>query len=327
LLRNQELWDARGKSGELHLCVLMSQFKAGRQRRSGRKSAHLAFSSLLAALVLAGCAGSPINLDPGNVNGRDGGGPVPTYPMLMRIGAAAQASHDFANAVGVYRRAAETAPQEPGPLIAAGDALLQMGAVNEAIVSYNQALVRPGDTQGAQVGLAKAFLKTGKPQLALVPLSQALQASPQDAKLLLLLGVLKDLEGLHWEAQAYYRDGLARAPGDPGLTVNLALSLAVSGDYPNAIAVLQPVAMAPTASPQERQTLALIYGLKGNVPEAARLCRIDLDDASVEHNLAYYQTLRGLSREARSQAILSARPGQATLAPGTATPVSGSSYP
>ena len=33
-----------------------------------------------------------------------------------------------------------------------------MSTVNEAIVSYNQALVRPGDTQGAQVVLAKAFL-------------------------------------------------------------------------------------------------------------------------------------------------------------------------
>ena len=162
----------------------MLQSEAGRQRRTGRKSAPLAFSSLFVLLVLAGCAGSPINLDPGGVNGRDGGGPVPSYPMLMRIGAAAQASGDLPSAVGVYRRAAEIAPQEPAPLIAAGDTLLQMGAVNEAIVSYNQALVRPGDTQGAQVGLAKAFLMTGKPQLGLAPLSKALEASPQDPKLL-----------------------------------------------------------------------------------------------------------------------------------------------
>jgi Flp pilus assembly protein TadD len=183
--------------------------------------------------------------------------------------------------------------------------LLKMGAVNEAIVSYNQALVRPGDTQGAQIGLAKAFLKTGKPELALAPLSKALEASPDDPKLLLLLGVTRDMAGQHWEAQSYYRNGLARAPGDPALTLDLALSLALSGDYPNAIAVLQPLAMAPTSSLRERQTLALIYGLRGNVAEAARLGRIDLDDVAVEHNLAYYQTLRELSPEARSRAILS----------------------
>ena len=248
--------------------------------------------------------------------------------MLMRIGAAAQSGGDFPNAVGVYRRAAELAPQEPAPLIAAGNALLQMGAVNEAIVSYNAALVRPGDTNGAQVGLAKAFLRTGKPQLALTPLSKALEESPEDPKLLLLLGVAKDLEEQHQEAQDYYRDGLGRAPGDPALTVNLALSLALSGNYPNAIAVLQPLAMATTGSPHERQTLALIYGLEGNVAEAGRLGRIDLDDTSVEHNLAYYQTLRELSPQARSRAILSVRPSQPVPASAAANPVSvSSSYP
>jgi hypothetical protein len=86
----------------------MPQSEAGRQRRTDRKSVPIAFSSLLA--VLAGCAGSPIYLDPGGVNGRDGGGPVPSYPMLMRIGAAAQASGDLASAVGVYRRAAGSSP-------------------------------------------------------------------------------------------------------------------------------------------------------------------------------------------------------------------------
>src|SRR5271166_4271366 len=268
--------------------------------------------SLLLMFGLAGCAGSPVNLDPLNVNGRDGGGPVPTYPMLMRIGAAAQAGGDLPNAVGVYRRAAEMAPFYAAPLIAAGDALLQMGSVNEAIVSYNAALVRPGDTQGAQIGLAKAFLKTGRPQLAMAPLSRALEQSPDDPKLLLLLGVTRDLAGEHWEAQSYYQNGLARAPGDPALTVNLALSLALSGNYPNAIAVLQPLAVSPSGSPEERQTLSLIYGLNGNTAEAARLARIDLDDASVEHNLAYFQSLRELSPEARTQAILSGSPARAS---------------
>jgi Flp pilus assembly protein TadD len=268
--------------------------------------------SLIAGLALDGCVASPVNLDPLSVSGRDGGGPVPTYPMLMRIGAAAQSGGDLPNALGVYRRAAEMAPQDPAPLIAAGDVLLQMGSVNEAIVSYNAALVRPGDTQGAEAGLAKAFLKTGKPELALAPLSKALEERPDDPKLLLLLGVTKDLAERHGEAQAYYHAGLVRAPGDPALTIDLALSLALSGDYPNAIGVLQPLAMSPAGSAQERQTLALIYGLNGNTAEAARLGRIDLDDASVEHNLAYYQSLRELSPEARGQAILSGSPARAS---------------
>jgi Flp pilus assembly protein TadD len=283
----------------------MKKTRARSRRSNGALAPAFPFA-FFAALALAGCAASPVHLDALDVDGRDGGGPTPTYPMLMRIGAAARSSGDLPNAVGVYRRAAEMAPTDPAPLIAAGDVLLQMDSVNEAIVSYHAALVLPGDKHGAQVGLAKAFLKTGKPELALAPISTALEESPGDPKLLLLLGVTRDLAGQHSEAQAYYRDALTRAPGDPALTVDLALSLALSGDYANAIAVLQPVALSPAASLWDRQTLALIYGLKGDIAEAARICRIDLDDVAAEHNLAYYQTLRELSPEARDRAIFHA---------------------
>jgi len=278
----------------------------------GRGSARLrtrgssALLVIFAVLGLAGCGTYPFHLDLQSANGRDGGGAVPSYDSLMRIGAAARGGGDLPNALGVYRRASEVDPLNPAPLVAAGDVLLEMGSVDEAIVSYNNALIRNGQDLPALLGLARAFLKTGKPTLALDPLNKAYSLSPDDPKVLLLFGVAKDFSGEHAEAQAWYRRGLAAAPNDPALTVNLALSLALSGDYNSAIAALQPVAMAPGGSPQERQTLALIYGLRGNVAEAARLNRLDLDDASVEHNLAYYATLRELSPEARSRAILSA---------------------
>ncbi len=254
---------------------------------------------------LAGCGAQPFHLDVLSADGRDGGGVVPSYDALMRIGAAARSGGDLANAVGVYRRASEIDPLNPAPLVAAGDVLLEMGSVNEAIVSYNNALLRGGENLPALLGLAKAYLKTGKPALAMEPLSKAYALNPDDPKVLLLLGVTKDLSGEHQEAQAWYRRGLEFAPGDSALTVDLALSLALSGDYPGAITVLQPIAIGPRGSAQERQTLALIYGLRGNAVEAARLNRIDLDDVSAEHNLAYYATLRALPPEARSRAILS----------------------
>ena len=278
----------------------------------GRGSARLrtrgssALLVIFAVLGLAGCGTYPFHLDLQSANGRDGGGAVPSYDSLMRIGAAARGGGDLPNALGVYRRASEVDPLNPAPLVAAGDVLLEMGSVDEAIVSYNNALIRNGQDLPALLGLARAFLKTGKPTLALDPLNKAYALSPDDPKVLLLFGVAKDFSGEHAEAQAWYRRGLAAAPNDPALTVNLALSLALSGDYNSATAALQPVAMAPGGSPRERQTLALIYGLRGNVAEAARLNRLDLDDASVEHNLAYYATLRELSPEARSRAILSA---------------------
>lgn len=272
-----------------------------------RRSRLLVFLPItLAVSALAGCQAYPSHIDPLSVNGRDGGGAAPSYAALMRIGKAARTGGDYTNAVAVFRRAAEIEPRLPDPFIAIGDALLPLGAINEAIIAYNSALARDSTSIPALQGLAKAYIETGRPELALVPLNKGLTLRPGDPKLLVLLGVVEDVAGQHRQAQYHYREGLQHSPGDPSLTVDLALSLALSGNYPNAIAALQPIAMGSSGTAQERQTLALIYGLQGNISEAARLGRIDLDEAAVEHNLAYYRTLRELSPEARDQAVRSA---------------------
>jgi Flp pilus assembly protein TadD len=260
----------------------------------------------LALTILGGCEPFPLHLDPLSVNGRDGGGATPSYAALMRIGAAARDGGDYSNALSVFRRAAEIEQRLPDPFVAIGDTLLALGSVNEAIVAYNSALARDPSCLPALHALARAYIETGRPELALAPLNQALALSPDNPRLMVLLGVVEDVEGRHRQAQLDYQQGLLRAPGDPALTVDLALSLALSGNYPNAIAALQPVATAASATAQERQTLALIYGLQGSVGEAARLGRVDLDEAAVEHNLAYYQTLRAMPPEARDRAIWSA---------------------
>ncbi len=284
----------------------MFEKKSSNRRGVGRLATRGCLVLAVAVSALGGCEPFPFHLDPLSVNGRDGGGAPPSYDSLMRIGAAARSGGDYANAVSVFRRAAEIATTQPAPFVELGDTLLLTGAVDEAIVAYNSALARDGSDPQAQLGLAKAYLRTGRPELALGPLAKAIAERPDDPRLLLVLGVANDQTGRHQAAQGCYRHGLDRAPGDPALTANLALSLALSGDFVSAVAVLQPIAMGPTASARERQNLALIYGLKGNDAEAARLARIDLDEAAVTHNLAYYRTLRELSPEARNRAILSA---------------------
>lgn len=284
----------------------MANTTAATRRNLRKFRPSLVLTIALAALALAGCEPFPWHLDPLSVNGRDGGGAPPSYAALMRIGDAARAGGDYSNALSVYRRAAEIELRRPDPFVAIGDTLLQLGSVNQAIVAYNSALARDSACLPALQGLARAYVETDRPELARVPLDRALALAPDNPKILVLLGVVEDVAGRHRQAQAYYQRGLRRAPGDPALNVDLALSLALGGDYPNAVAVLQPMATAPSGTAQERQTLALIYGLEGSTAEAARLGRIDLDQAAVAHNLAYYQTLRALSPQARDQAIWSA---------------------
>lgn len=267
----------------------------------------------LGLVLLAGCEDAPMHFDPLSVNGRDGGGAPLSYATLMRIGAAAHAGGDLANAVAIFRRAASIGPQSsPAPYVAMGNTLVEMGEVNEAIVSYHAALARNERDPEALRGLAKAYLQTGRPELAGQPLSVAYEDTPDDPKLLQLIGVADDMLGQHREAQARYRRALEKAPRDPALTLNLALSLALTTNYDEAIAVLRPMANSPLSTPRDRQTLALIYGLKGDRAQAERMARLDLDPGSVQHNLTYYDSLRRLSPAARAKAIQALGTGAAS---------------
>lgn len=278
-----------------------------------RFDAAASFSLALSLIVLAGCGDLPwtadpfsmndrSQLDPYGTNSREGGGPV-SYSSSMRISDAAFAGGDFATAVSVYRRASAMDTTAVAPLVGAGNALLKMDQFNEAIVSFNAGLARDAHDRDALRGLARAFLMSGRPALAGQPLAIAYQDNPNDAKLLELIGVADDFVGRHDEAQSRYRRGLELSPEDPALSLDLALSLALSGNYPEAVEVLLPIATTRGSTLRERQTLALIYGLQGDRRAAERMARLDLDPASVQRNLAYYESLRRLSPAARHRAI------------------------
>lgn len=282
------------------------------------KNSAVAACALL-SMALTGCENVPWNpdrwgvdrLDVLSTEGRTGDVPM-NYDTLMRLGAAARAGGDLSNALSLYRRAGSIEPNATAPFIAIGNTLLEMGQADEAIIAFNSALSREARDPEALRGVARAYLRTSRPELAGQPLALAYEQTPNDPKLLMLIGVADDFIEQHGEAQARYRRGLELAPGDPGLTLNLALSLALAGEYDQAVVRLQPLAAAPSATPRERQTLALIYGLKGDRLAAAKLASVDLEPVAVQHNLAAYDSLRRLSPEARSRAIRALVTGSAS---------------
>ena len=170
----------------------------------------------LALTILGGCEPFPLHLDPLSVNGRDGGGDTPSYAALMRIGKAARDGGDYSNAVAVFRRAAEIEPRLPDPFVAIGDTLSALHSVNEAIVAYNSALARDRSCLPALQGLARAYIETGRPELALAPLNQALALSPDDPRLLVLLGVVEDVRGSTSPSSARLPAGSAKGARRPG---------------------------------------------------------------------------------------------------------------
>lgn len=236
--------------------------------------------------------------------------------VLMRVADDAANHGDFGTAAGLYRRAASASPQDPKPLAKLGAVLLQLHAYTEAAATYREAIkITPNPMEGElHRGLAVVMLALDQPEQALVELDTAVAKVPEDARVYNALGVAHDLLGRHDLAQQDYRNGLHLAPSNPGLRNNYALSLALSRDYPGAVAELSGLADGPDATPRYRLNLALIYGLAGDDKKAAALARTTLDEAAVANNLAYYAMLRGMDDKARANAILGSHSGGIAIA-------------
>jgi Flp pilus assembly protein TadD len=216
----------------------------------------------------------------------------------LRLARAARQAGDFTSAVNLYRSAVETTSPDPALLVELGDTLVQSGAPDDGIDIYWRVLglqkvdPKSGARLGAVRGLARAYLTLGELATALEHWNEAHAMAPQDPGALVGQGVVLDMLGRHAEAQTAYRTVLTNAPHDVPARNNLALSLALTGHFPEALEIITPMARSSTATPQIRQNLALIYGLKGDPERASAMSRVDLDQQAVEANLKFFEAVR-----------------------------------
>ncbi len=127
-----------------------------------------------------------------------------------------------------------------------------------------------------------------------------------DARVWNGLGVARDLLGDAAGAQDAYRSGLEAVPDDPRLLMNYGLSLALTGQAADAMAVLDSVARLSPATPRQDLSLALAYGLVGDTERAAQLAATHLDDAAIAQSLAAYARIRALPTHASKAAAIGA---------------------
>jgi Flp pilus assembly protein TadD len=243
---------------------------------------------------LAGCAGDPLTDSIRQRTTADSpGNPLDRVTPILRVAQATERGGDIRSAIGLYRRAHSMDPQRYEPVIGLADALARVGAADEAAEAYRVALsLRPRDVTALR-GLGNQLLALGQPAQAILQFESALDQGA-DGRLYNSLGVAHDVQGDHAAAQAFYRAGLDVDPVSAPLRGNLALSLILSSRYDEAVEILKPMALGTAATPRLRQNLALAYGLAGDMDNAARIARVDLDEAAVRHNLGYYATLRAL---------------------------------
>lgn len=252
---------------------------------------------ILLLLTLAACAVQP--------GAGPGSGPGATADLgldgTLRLARAALAGGDVDNGINLLRQAANAHPRSIEVKRALADAYYEVQAFPEAAKAYAAlSEAQPASPEGA-LGLGRVALAQGDAAQAIQRFQAALALQAGDGPALNGMAVAYDYAGRHAEAQAIYRQLLAKDPADRAVANNLALSQALDGDLKQAIAGLSTIADGPTRLPQARYNLALAYAMNGNSDAAQDILSRDLDRRAVAENLAFYRTLAPAARPVTSR--------------------------
>jgi Flp pilus assembly protein TadD len=187
------------------------------------------------------------------------------------------------NPDAALRLADETLARDPAnaaALTRRGVAFTALGRLAEARDSLRQAVAR-------QPRNVTALLALGRVQLPVDPIAAeasfqaVLHQDAGNAAALNNLGIARNLQGRHADAEEAFRAALAAAPDMTAAQVNLALCLAIRGQGEQAIGLLRPLADHPDATRKVREDYAAVLAMSGQRPEAERILGANMDAAEV----------------------------------------------
>lgn len=182
-------------------------------------------------------------------------------------------------------------PGDAGALTRRGMALTALGRLEEARESLGKAVsIEPHD--------AKALLALGRVQLPVDP--AAAEASFQavihqdgrNAPALNNLGIARDLQGHHADAESAYRAALAADPEMTAARVNLALCLAIRGQGHEAIGLLRPLAETPGATRKVKEDYAAVLVMTGDRQEAEHILSANMSAGELAPALDVLASIR-----------------------------------
>ena len=243
--------------------------------------------------------------------------PQAVAPDMLAQAQAAAGRGDHAEALSRYLRVLAASPDNVAALSGAGRAALAVGDTNAAVGFYARAEdLNPRD--GAiKAGLASAMAQLGRAREALRFFSDAVSAGVQPAAIAADRGLAYDLTGQPKRAQADYALALRTAPSDE-VTRRLALSQAIGGDRPAALATLDPLLRRQDV-PAWR-TRAFVYAITGDVGLAEQDARSVMPADQAAALAPYLTRLAALKPAEKAAAVYLGRFPSATQVAGTVSP-------
>jgi Flp pilus assembly protein TadD len=178
-------------------------------------------------------------------------------------------------------------PGNQDALLTKGDALTALGQSDDAAVVFAQVLSSDPGSVSANIGLGRIRLASN-PVASEQMFLEAIKREPRNNVAWNDLGIARDLQGRHIDAQSAYRRALGINPEMSAAQVNLALSMAMTGQSHEAVQLLQPLASKPDASQQTRHDLAAVLTMSGDRDGAARILSTDLPPEQVQQALSAF---------------------------------------
>ena len=209
----------------------------------------------------------------------------------LDVADAALASGAPETALRIAQRILATDSSNVAAMIRAGEAQAALGQRDAAAQTFNRALAIAPNRPEAALGLGRLQLATD-PAAAVALFQRLIDRDPHNVAALIDFGIAKDLLGHHGDAQQAYRRALALEPDRHAASINLGLSLAISGDPQQGLGILRPLANGPEATPRSRQDLAVALALAGDNDAAATVLQRDIAQPEVPKTIAAYQMLR-----------------------------------
>jgi Flp pilus assembly protein TadD len=188
---------------------------------------------------------------------------TPHAQVTLRVADAAMASGAPDMALRVAQLVLDRDPNNVEAIVAKGNALYAMKVPDQARDAYRTAVILDVNSVAAQIGLGRTLVRSD-PHSAETHFLAALATQPDSVVALNNLGIARDLQGHHAEAQQAYRQALALAPEMADVKTNLGLSLALAGHGNQAVQVLQPIGTAPDATALKRADLAVAVAQAAN---------------------------------------------------------------
>jgi Flp pilus assembly protein TadD len=186
-------------------------------------------------------------------------------------------------------------------LLREAEAYTALHQTEEAQQDYEAVLVQDPGSRPALMGLGRLILFSS-PGGARALFKRVLDQDQQDAAAWNDSGIAFDLMQQHDTAQAAYRRAIAVDPTMVSPQVNLALSLAMSGNNSEAIRSLEPIAQGPASTPRIREDLALVLARAGDDDQATQILRTDLSAATAAETVTRFHDLGSPAPSAEAEA-------------------------